>query len=85
MPTLATVFFVHSAVTLQQSLQGLKQYCRTYLKRCLSYYTVDTPFASSSGASQTLCNVLFKAFVSYSSDRECTLGCLRKQEKLSVL
>ena len=80
-PTLATVFFVHSAYILQNSLHDSKKNCRIYFRNCLSF--IDAPLASRSEACQTLCNVLFKAYVLNSSDREATLGCLRRKEKLS--
>ena len=44
---------------------------------------VDAPLASSNAACTTLANILLKAHVLNVSDREKSLGCLRRQDKLS--
>lgn len=79
-PTLSTVFFVHSAYKVHAKLSPNKQRCRNYLKRVFSL--IDATIASNAGACLTLANTLLKAFVLNNSDRERELGCLRRREKL---
>ena len=79
-PTLSTAFLVHTAVHLFASLPTHKIRCRKYLVEILSF--VDAPLAKDSMACRTLGNVLLKAHVNDTSDRERQLGCLRRTEKL---
>ena len=81
-PTLATTFFVHSAVNLMLSMSTTKSNCRTYIAKLLSY--IETPVASDEAACRTMANILMKAQVLDSSDREKDLGCLRRKEKLNT-
>ena len=82
MPTLATVNFVHCAMNLHESLSKTRRNCVKYFSRLLSY--IDSPIAKIEKACKTLSNTLFKGFVLNSSDRESSLGCLRRREKLST-
>ena len=44
---------------------------------------VDAPLAGSKAACTTLADILLKAHVLNVSDKEKSLGCLRRQDKLS--
>ena len=44
---------------------------------------VDAPLAGSKAAWTTLANILLKAHVLNVSDKEKSLGCLRRQDKFS--
>ena len=77
-PTLSTVFFVHTAYHIYENLQ---LHCSKHFAELLS--SMNVPIAGSDGACSTLANIIMKAFVLNSSDKEKALGCLRRQEKLS--
>ena len=81
-PTLSSVFFDHAAYQTHEKLPPSKARCRNYLKRLFSY--IDAPIASIPDACLTLSNIILKAFVLNTSDRERELGCLRRKEKLSL-
>ena len=55
--------------------------CRFHFAELLSF--VDAPLAGSKAAYTTLANILLKVHVLNVSDKEKSLGCLRKQDKLS--
>ena len=55
--------------------------CRFHFAELLSF--VDVPFAGSKAAVITLAYILLKAHVLNVSDKEKSLGCLRRQDKLS--
>ena len=77
-----TVFFVHSAQYTYEHLDESRMNCISYFKRLISH--IDAPMAAINGACRTLSNLVFKARVVAVSDRENTLGCLRRKEKLSA-
>lgn len=77
-PTMSTVFFVHNACNLHAKTE---MRCRFHFAELLSF--VDAPLASNNAACTTLANILLKAYVLNVSDKEKSLGCLRRQEKLS--
>ena len=77
-PTMSTVFFVHNAYNLYDKA---KIRCRFHFAELLSF--VDVPLAGSKAACTTLANILLKAHVLNVSDKEKSLGCLRRQDKLS--
>ena len=55
--------------------------CRFHFAELLSF--VDAPLAGSKAACITLANILLKAHVLNVGDKEKSLGCLRRQDKLS--
>ena len=77
-PTMSTVFFVHNAYNLHDQT---KMRCRFHFAELLCF--VDAPLAGSKAACTTLANILLKAHVLNVSDKEKSLGCLRRQDKLS--
>ena len=77
-PTMSTVFFVHNGYNLHDQT---KMRCRFHFAELLSF--VDAPLAGSKAACTTLANILLKAHVLNVSDKEKSLGCLRRQDKLS--
>ena len=79
-PTLNTVFFVYSAQHVYDKLDERKKGCISYLQKLIS--NVDAPFTTNVNACKTLSNIVFKGGVVAASDRENTLGCLRRKEKL---
>ena len=81
-PTLSTVFFVHSGIHIQTLIQTPQTRCRSYLMKLLSH--IDSRIANDPNACKTLANILLKSFVTANSDKEQTVGCLRRKEKLSV-
>ena len=58
-----------------------KMRCRFHFAELLSF--VDAPLAGSKAACTTLANILLKAHILNVSDKEKSLGCLRRQDKLS--
>ena len=78
-PTISTVFFVHNAYNLHDMT---KMHCRFHFAELLSF--LDAPFASNNAACTTLANILLKAHVLNVSYKEKAVGCLRRQEKLSI-
>ena len=78
LPTLSTVYFVHTAYHLHQNL---KLRCNKHFAELLS--KINAPIADNMSACIALANILLKAFVINNSDKEKTLGCLRRKEKLS--
>ena len=58
-----------------------KMRCRFHFAELISF--VDAPLAGSKAACTTLANILLKAHVLNESDKEKSLGCLRRQDKLS--
>ena len=58
-----------------------KMRCRFHFTEQLSF--VDAPLAGSKAACTTLANILLKTHVLNVSDKEKSLGCLRRQDKLS--
>jgi hypothetical protein len=79
-PTLSTVFLVHSANHLISALDCQKKNCCAYCSRLIS--RIESPMAANVQACRTLVNILEKARVLDTSDTEQRLGCLRRQEKL---
>jgi hypothetical protein len=79
-PSLSTVYLVHSAVHIISKLSPSKSGCRQYVATLLS--SVDAPLSNNVMACRTVANVLLKAHVLHHSDREQELGCLRRREKL---
>ena len=77
-PTMSTVFFVHNAYNLHDQA---KMRCRFHFAELLSF--VDVPLAGSKAACTTLANILLKAHVVNVSNKEKSLGCLKRQDKLS--
>ena len=78
LPRMSTVHFVHAGHVLYQRTQ-IK--CTRHLANVLFF--VNSPIACSEAACKTLANILLKAFVLNVSDRQRSVGCLRRQEKLS--
>ena len=56
-----------------------KMRCRFHFAELLSF--VDAPLAGSKAACTSLANILLKAHVLNVSDKEKSLGCLRRQDK----
>ena len=81
-PTLATVFFVHSANHLISSIDCCKKNCCSYCSRLIS--VIEAPMAGNLQACRTLVNILVKARVLDASDTEQRLGCLRRQENTEL-
>lgn len=81
-PTLATVFFVHSAYHLMSAVDSHKKNCSSYCSRLIA--AIDAPMATNTQTCRTLVNILMKARVIDASDTEQRLGCLRRQEKLQT-
>ena len=80
-PTLNTaVFFVYSAQLVYDKLDERKKGCTSYFRKLIS--NVDAPFTTNVNACKTLSCIVFKGRVVAASDRENTLGCLRRKEKL---
>ena len=77
-PTMSTVFFVHNAYKLHDQA---KMRCRFQFAELISF--VDVPLAGSKAACTTLANILLKAHVLNVSDKQRSLGCLRRQYKFS--
>ena len=80
-PTLNTVFFVHSAIKIYEGLPKNKKHCYRYVIKLFTF--IDVPFAHDNTVCRTIFNVISKAYVLNESDVEKTVGCLRRQEKLS--
>ena len=80
-PTLSTVFFVHSAMYIHDKIDESRQKCARYIRKLLS--VIDSPMAKNENACKTLTNILFKAYCFNLSDTEKEKGCLRRKEKLS--
>ena len=78
LPTLSTVYFVHTAYHIHANL---KLRCNKYFSELLA--TIHVPIAGNKAACSSLANVIMKAFVINNNDRETALGCLRRKEKLS--
>ena len=78
LPTLSTVYFVHTVYHLHQNL---KLRCNKHFAELLS--KINAPMAGNMSACIALANILLKAFVINNSDKEKALGCLRRKEKLS--
>ena len=81
LPTLYTVFFVHSSMTVHGKIPEQRRNCCKYFKNLISH--IDTEIASNGKICQTLTNIVYKAYVQNNSDREREVGCLRRKEKLS--
>ena len=75
------MFFVHSAQYTYEHLNESRKNRISYSKRLISH--IDAPVAAINGACRTLSNLVV-AWVVAISDRENTLGCLRRKEKLSA-
>ena len=71
-------FLYTMAITLHDQT---KMRFRFHFAELLSF--VDAPLAGSKAACTTLANILLKAHVLNVSDKEKSLGCLRRQDKLS--
>lgn len=80
-PTLNTVYFVHSGYRLYENLNESRRHCCKYFEKLLSL--IDSPISSNTAACRTLSNLIFKARVIKESDKENAIGCLRRREKLS--
>ena len=80
-PTLTTVYFVHSSIHLYEKLDDSTKHCAEYFRNLLSH--IDAPLSENNAACRTLSNLVFKARVIAASDRENVLGCLRRKEKLA--
>ena len=78
LPTLSTVYFVHTAYHLHENL---KLRVNKHFAELLS--TINAPIAGNMSACFALANIILKAFVLNNSDKEKALGCLRRKEKLS--
>ena len=78
LPTLSTVYFVHTAYNVNANL---KLRCNIYFAELLS--TINVPIAGNKAACSSLANIILKAFIINNNDREKALGCLRRKEKLS--
>ena len=78
MSTMSNVFFVHNAHNLHDQTKML---CSFHYAELLSF--VGAPLAGGKAACTTLANILLKAHVFNVSDKEKSLGCLRRQNKLS--
>ena len=78
MPTLSTVYFVHTAYNVNANL---KLRCNIYFAELLS--TINVPIAGNKAACSSLANIILKAFIINNNDREKALGCLRRKEKLT--
>ena len=72
-PTISTSFFVHTGIRIQNLISTPETQCRSYLMELL-------PFI---GACQSLANIFLKSFVIAKSDKEQSIDCLRRKEKLS--
>jgi len=77
-PKMSAVFFVHNAYYLHANTE---MHCCFHFAELLSF--VDAPLPGINAPCTTLVNILLKAHVLNESDKEKTLGCLRKQEKFS--
>ena len=80
-PTLSTVFFVHSAMYIHDKIDESRQKCARYIRKLLS--VIDSPMAKNENACKTLTNILSKAYCLNLSDTEKEKGRLRRKEKLS--
>ena len=80
--TLSTAFFIHSGIRIQTSIQTPQTRCRSYLMKLLSF--IGRRIANNPNAFKSLANILLKSFVTVNSDKEQTIECLRRKEKLSV-
>lgn len=77
LPTLTTVYFVHSAITLHSKIDLPRQNCCKYFQKLISF--IDAPMAENDKACKTLSNILFKAYALNVSDTEKQIGCLRRK------
>ena len=68
LPTLTTVYFVHSAISLHNKIELPRQNCCKYFQKLISF--INAPIAENSKACKTLTNILFKAFALNVSDTE---------------
>ena len=75
---MSTVFFAHNAYNFHDQS---KMRCRFHFAELLSF--VDAPLAGSNAACTTLAKIPLKDHVLNVSDKEKSLGCLRRQDKLS--
>ena len=73
------VFLVHSAIHLYGKLADSRKTCTKYFQTLLK--TIDSTFSHNKNLYRCLSNIIFKADVLNSSDRENELGCLRRTEK----
>lgn len=80
-PTFTTVYFVHNAINLYNTLDLSRKSCCKYFRKLLSF--INAPLAQNEKACKSLTNILFKAYVLDVSDNEKKKGCLRRKEKLS--
>ena len=80
-PTLEMFFFVHSAYHLYEKIDKNRLLCTKYFRKILQY--INCNYSSDEKLCSSLTNIIFKADVLNSSDRESQLGCLRRKEKLS--
>ena len=78
LPTLSTVYFVHTAYYLHKNL---KLRCNKHFAELLS--KINAPIGGNMSTCIALANILLKAFVINNSEKEKALGCLRRKEKLS--
>ena len=79
-PTLDMVFFVHSAYHLYENIDKSRLSCTKYFQKVLKH--INCNYSSDEKLCSRLTNIIFKADVLNSSDRENQLGCLRRKEKL---
>ena len=61
LPTLLTVFFVHSAFTLYDKLGSVHRRCRTCVQKCFGH--ISSPWTDNKNACKTLANIMLKARV----------------------
>ena len=66
---------------LKTPRSGRSSRCRFHFAELLSF--VDAPLAGNKAACTTLAKILLKAYVLNVSDKEKSLGCLRRKEMLS--
>ena len=81
LPTMSTVFFVQSGMHAQKTISSPRLRCRNYFIKLLGL--IHSPIADDVAACRTLANILMKSFVTAHSDREKSVGCLRRKEKLA--
>ena len=67
-PTLNMAFLLHSAMHIYEKLEEPRRRCTKYFRSLLEF--VDTPFSHNKNACRSFTNVIFKADVLHSSDKE---------------
>ena len=80
-PTLSTVFFVHCGIQAQSAITSTNMRRRTYVMNLLTL--IQAPVAKNVLACRLLANLLLKSHLTANSDREKSVGCLRRKEKFT--